>query len=147
MPPEVHRLLNGGLRDYLSGVANLLVIMATLVTLIAWTVRQEYKIGDLENRVVNIEQYGTRALSEKVTVLSQQLLNLDQREASSSANNSKRISDEVSELNKRIAEQAQRAYALDTELRKVGILDARQQELYRRVEILEGILRSNLGRK
>ena len=67
---------NGGkLVGKLSGVAqsvsSIVSVVVVLIGLVVWSARQEGRIGELEHRMVELEQRGTRTLAEKTSVISE----------------------------------------------------------------------------
>lgn len=113
MSPEGRRALSPlwKLNDVLQSSYHAAALATVVISLVAWNLRQEYALKTLQD----IEVHGTRALSDRAAALDA------------------RISEEVLQINMTNARLA----AWEMTFRKVDVLEAHNEEMFRRIDALE----------
>lgn len=147
-------VISSKLSDFISGAYHAVAITSVCLGLVVWSVRQEGRIHELEreyeaftNRVERIDQFGTRALAERIGIIVNRHENLDARELAHNTEMLARVSDLSARSNVTDRDQSERINAiikqivdLEFHLRKLDVFDVRQLDATRRVENLERIL-------
>lgn len=124
---------NNTLGRFLSGAYYAIAITATIVGMIVWAVRQEGRINEIEREYIRINQRvdeldtrGTRASMLQITSIGLQLSALDARILLGL----KALSDAQIGISSHLSN-------IEPEIRKIGVIDARQIEGFRRLDQLE----------
>ena len=118
------------LKDFLSGAYYAVTISGVCVGLVIWVIRQQDRIDLLQTQIVALhetdqtfrtdlqalQEHGTRALSERVSVVNSQMLNFEQR---------------LTAYGNRLNEH-------ETVMRKIEVVASRQDEVLRRLTVVEG---------
>jgi len=117
------------LRDFLSGAYYAIAISAVCLGLAIWAVKQQDRIDLLQTEISTLretdqtfrvdlqalQEHGTRALSERVSVVNSQLLTFEQR----------------------LTSYGQRLTEHEALMRKIEVVASRQDEVLRRLAIVE----------
>jgi chaperonin cofactor prefoldin len=139
------------LTDMLTGAHYTVSIIVVLVGIVVWSVRQEGRINEVfasqlaqDKRLEDFDVHGTRALSERVSLLTDHLRSLEKREDDRNTqiekvavelNSSMRTINEGA--SKQIQGVADRLSAWENALRAVDVIRARQDEVFRRLDGIE----------
>ena len=117
---------------------------AAVIGVIVWTVRQQVRIEELQqghlemhHQIDEIDVRGTRALSDRVNLLSAQVNSLDQRELAQTKTILERMTAHDASAIERLTAITNRDNSMEAEVRKIGVIEARQIEVMRRLDAIE----------
>lgn len=121
------------IKEFLSGAYYALMILIAMIGLVIWTVRQEGRISqleiehrDIDQKIGNLEQHGTRTMAERISVLNEQLQSLDRREQATTVS-----------FDQRFINMSARLTEHDAVVRRFEVIAARQEDVLRRLTELE----------